>query len=302
MLFLVAVVAFGALFVARRWGELRQALADVAWAPVAGSALAGALALFVSLVAWRGLLAEFGSRLPLRTAGRVFFVGQLGKYLPGSVWSVLAQAELAKAHRVPRSSTFVVSALYLILSVGVGTVFAVVLLPFASPEAVRRYWWVATIIPLYLVALHPRIIGWGMALLARLLRRGESGQPPSYAGLLRTTGWQLLVWTCYGLHAWLLVLAFGGHGPRALSGAAGGFALAFCLGVLFVPVPAGAGVRDVALTVALGSFLAAPQALAVALVSRIVLVVLDFAFAGAQWFVGGRRGMLADDATMTRVT
>jgi Predicted integral membrane protein len=302
VLFLVAVVAFASLFVARRWGELRQALADVAWPLVVGSALSGAFALFLSLVAWRGLLAEVGPRLPLRVASRVFFVGQLGKYLPGSVWSVLAQAELARAHRVPRSLTFMVSALFLILSVGVGTLFAIVLLPFASPEAIRRYWWVVLAIPLYLVALHPRIIGWGMRLLTRILRRGEFGQPPSYSGLLRATAWQVLVWAFYGLHAWLLVLAFGGHGMRALYGAAGGFALAFCLGVLFVPVPAGAGVRDVALGVALGPLLAAPQALAVTLVSRIVLVFLDFAFAGAQWFVGGKRVQLADDTTVTPIT
>ena len=32
------------------------------------------------------LLAGFGSRPPLRGASQVFFVGQLGKYLPGSVW------------------------------------------------------------------------------------------------------------------------------------------------------------------------------------------------------------------------
>jgi hypothetical protein len=33
---------------------------------------------------------------------RILFLGQLGKYLPGSVWPVLAQMELGKTYRVPR--------------------------------------------------------------------------------------------------------------------------------------------------------------------------------------------------------
>ena len=37
----------------------------------------------MSFLIWRGTLAALGSRLPVRTGARLFFVGQLGKYLPG---------------------------------------------------------------------------------------------------------------------------------------------------------------------------------------------------------------------------
>ena len=43
------------------------------------------LALVFTLVGWRALLADLGSPLPLGPASGVLFVGQLGKYLPGSV-------------------------------------------------------------------------------------------------------------------------------------------------------------------------------------------------------------------------
>ncbi len=55
------------------------------------------------MLAWRRVLADLGSPLHLAPAGGVFFVGQLGKYLPGSVWSIVAQAEMGTtaAHPAP---------------------------------------------------------------------------------------------------------------------------------------------------------------------------------------------------------
>jgi len=34
---------------------------------------------------------------------RIFFVGQLGKYLPGSLWALLVQMELSRKAGIPRS-------------------------------------------------------------------------------------------------------------------------------------------------------------------------------------------------------
>ena len=56
----------------------------------------------LSAVAWRSVLADLGSIMSTRATGQVFFVGQLGKYLPGSLWHVVAQVELAADHGVSR--------------------------------------------------------------------------------------------------------------------------------------------------------------------------------------------------------
>ena len=62
--------------------------------------------LFVcTMLVWRALMAGVGSPLSVGVASRVLFIGQLGKYLPGSVWPVLAQMELASDHKVPRART-----------------------------------------------------------------------------------------------------------------------------------------------------------------------------------------------------
>ena len=50
---------------------------------------------------WLRLMPSLGAPLPLVDGSAIFFVGQLGKYIPGSVWSIGAQADLARRHAVP---------------------------------------------------------------------------------------------------------------------------------------------------------------------------------------------------------
>jgi len=81
---------------ASQWTQVHAALAQLAGYDVAGAALAVIAGLGCMLLAWRTLLADLGSPLPLPAAIRVMFVGQLGKYVPGAVWALAAQVELAR--------------------------------------------------------------------------------------------------------------------------------------------------------------------------------------------------------------
>ena len=287
---LLVALTFGVVFVAGRWSELTDVLSRLSWLNVVGSVVLGALGSFLSMLGWRSVLADFGARLSVRDANRVFFLGQLGKYLPGTVWSFLAQADLAKDHKLSRKAVFAGSVFGAALSVAVGLTLAVVFLPFGSHEALRRYWWVVLAIPVFVVALHPRIAGGAIDRILRLIRRQPLEERPSYAGTLRAAGWYALGWLALALHAWLLVIGLGAPAAHALPVTIGGFALAYSIGILFVPAPAGAGVREVALTVALSPVLGPTEALAVALASRVILAILDFAQAGFGVLWSARAG------------
>ena len=65
-----------------------------------------------------------------RPAGSCF-IGQLGKYIPGSVWPILTQMELGARANVPRSRSASASILTMILSLVTGLLVAAVTLPFA---------------------------------------------------------------------------------------------------------------------------------------------------------------------------
>ena len=283
-----AVVLAGGLYLARSWAEVSRALAEMGWLPMVGSLLPAAGGVAAAMLAWRTLLADLERRLLVREAGRVFFASQLGKYLPGSVWPILAQIELSKDLKVPRAVSMAVSVLAVVLSLTVGLLVALVTLPFSAvgtlPEVLGEgFWWVLAAVPALLVALHPRVTVGGLNVALRVLRRPPLAVRPSWRGIARTALWQALCWFLLGLHCYVLLLGFGADPVRALPLAVGGFALAYCSGVLFLPAPAGLGVRDLVLAASLAVILTPPQAFAVVLVSRFALALVDGALAAAWW-------------------
>src|SRR5947207_12155933 len=98
--FVVLAVALGGWAVYVQRGAVATGLHRVGVLTVLAALLTVVVGLIASLQTWRSLLASLGSPLPLAAAGRIFFIGQLGKYIPGSVWPVVMQTELAKAERV----------------------------------------------------------------------------------------------------------------------------------------------------------------------------------------------------------
>jgi hypothetical protein len=286
---LAVVLAAAVTALVRHRVELAAAVGQLAvWSLVLALAAAVA-AMGVSLIAWRTLMADFGARLSIRDSARIFYLSQLGKYLPGSVWSMLSQAELARDLRVPRRTSLTVAVMTIVIAEGVGLAAALLTLPVAAPQALHGSWWVALLAPLFLLTLHPGVLTRAVNLAMRVLRRPPVEHPPSASGLTRTGLWQSLVWLLLGLQAWLLVVGIGGPPVRAIPVVVGGYALAHCLGLLAVGLPAGAGVRDLTLIATLSTVVSPAAATVVALASRLVMKVTDLGLAGAQLAVLAHR-------------
>jgi uncharacterized membrane protein YbhN (UPF0104 family) len=292
-----------------RWGFGLVAVALAVWAVVArrdevlhalGRLQPGwlALALVATLanagtagLMWRRLLVDLGSRLPLTTAARVFFVGQLGKYVPGSVWPMVMQAELASDHGVARRRTAAATMVTLLLSVACGLAVVLVTLPFVPDVVPPGFGWAVFLVVPLLVLLHPavldRLINAGLRKLGRdLLERRTS-----LYGTAVSTGWAALSWAAAGLQVWALAVSLGAPATvRSLALTTGGYALAWAVGFVVVIAPAGAGAREVALIAVLAPLLDQGAALVVVMLSRILFTAVDLALAGLGIAVGrGRR-------------
>jgi hypothetical protein len=114
----VLVTAAVVFAVAKNWTEVSADLRRMDVGTVALAGFLGCLPPLLTLFAWRRLLAELGSPIHMAPAGGIFFVGQLGKYVPGSVWAIVAQAEMAARLHVPRRRTAVTG----LLNVGLAAV------------------------------------------------------------------------------------------------------------------------------------------------------------------------------------
>jgi hypothetical protein len=207
---------------------------------------------------------------------RVFYLAQIGKYLPGAVWPFVAQMELGKALGVPRQRSAVGGLLFVGLHCATGLLVATATLPFASPAAAEHYWWVLALTPVLLVVLHPRVLSPLLDRVFWILRRPPLDRPLTLANTVRACGFLLVTWLFYGLSLLALARPLGLTGAGSLALATGAYALAWSAGVMVLGlVPAGIGVREVILAAILLPFLPAGAATAVVATSRVVQTLGD---------------------------
>ncbi|HZA81594.1 MAG TPA: UPF0104 family protein, partial [Actinomycetes bacterium] len=182
VLCLLAVVG---LVLARNWPEARPSLARLSAAGVAGSLLAALLALLAGFLGWRAVLADCGARLPLRGGLRVFFLGQLGKYLPGSVWAVVAQVELGRGYRVPRRVSGAAVLIYMLVVLISGLLLGLTGVWVLGPGVLDRWWWTLAVLPVGAVLLYPPVLNRLLGVGLRLSRRPPLPAALSTAGIGR---------------------------------------------------------------------------------------------------------------------
>jgi uncharacterized membrane protein YbhN (UPF0104 family) len=289
-LFVVIVLVLLAVTLVQRGPALWREVGDLS-VPVALAAFVAALGgLLCSLMVWRSVLADLGSRLSLGDAVRVIFIGQLAKYVPGSVWPMLGQMELAADRGVPRARTAVSVMLSSAVMVWTGGLVAAVILPFVRVGSAGRYLWVLLAAPVIVVLLSPPVLNRSLKLVLRLMRRPSLYQAVTLRGLAVSTWWAMAGWSLNGLMIYVLVGRLAGHDGPILAASIAGYALSWVAGFLFVIAPAGAGVREAVLIAILSTQTTAATGLTVALVARGLAVVADaLAGAAAGAMVGRRR-------------
>jgi hypothetical protein len=279
---LAVAIGFVALALWRNAAAVRADLAVLSMWDLLGSGVAGALAVLLTGSAWRVVLGGLGHPVPLVPGMRLYTAGQLGKYVPGSVWVAAIQAELGRPLRIPRSTSVLSYLVAVLVAVATGGLVGLLaLLGTAGGEVGGLALALAGVGALLALALvRPRAINAGIRWAARRLGRSLPevaipGRALAGAFALSSAGWLL-----FGLHAWALARPLGA-GAADLAEVTGAFALAFVAGLLLVPLPAGAGVREGVLVAILAGPVGTASALTVALVSRLVLVVVDVVLAGA---------------------
>lgn len=278
--FVVLTVALGAYYVVGQWHDIHRALTRIGL-PTSVLALVMVLgALICTMLVWRVLLAGLGSRLPVLTASRVLFVGQLGKYLPGSVWPVLAQMELAAEHDVPRHRTGAASLITMGITLLSGLLVGLVTLPFTG-GGFTQYWWAYLVAIPLVVCVYPPVLNRLLQFGFKILRRPSLDQPMTGRFIVASMGWSLISWIFYGLHIWVLMVRSGAHPLSALPLAIGAFAFAFAVGFVMILAPAGAGFREILLVAMLSPAVGPGAAAAITLVSRVATTCGDVIVAGA---------------------
>src|ERR1700758_1410111 len=210
----VIAVGIGAYTIDGEWNQVHHALGQIGLLACFEALLALLVMQFATLRQWQALLAGLGSPLRTTTAGRIFFIGQRGKYIPGSLWPVLPQMELGARANVPRARSASASILTMILSLATGLLLAAATLPFAHYSA--GYDWVFLLVPVILVCLYPKVLNPLLNLLFKLIKRPGLDQPVTLKVLSKALAWSLLAWIANGVQIWILADKLGAPVGRSV--------------------------------------------------------------------------------------
>lgn len=261
--------------VTSQWSDVSSAVTQMGWGPLALATAAAVAALGFNTMSWRAVMRSVGLEAAWTETASVFLVSQAGKYVPGAVWPVLAQAEFARSHGVSRARAMTGSLVAMAVGVVTAGVVGTAGLVLWAPGAIADYWWALALVAALAVLLVPAVLTRALALVLKAMRR--DAVPPRVRGraLLASAAWSVANWLALGIQAWVLLdaLSLGTDGLWSL--ATGAFALAWLVGFLVVFAPAGVGPREAALVVLLGALATRPEALALALVSRFAMTLAD---------------------------
>lgn len=258
--------------------EITAALTSVpGWRLALSTGLVG-VGLGVTGLLWRHVLAAHGAHLPLRAAACIFFVGQLGKYVPGSVWSVGVQAAMTRAFGVAPRTTVSTSLTFLALHVATGLVLGGAALPWLDLGGTIGSELQTAVAVVCLVvgatAMAPQVV--------RRATRRVLGLQVEWRGLdsLRAGALMALSWVLY-VAALLLLLPR--PGVDLVWPLAAAFALGYVAGVAVPVAPAGLGAREFVFLAVMAPAVGVADAAALALLARVVHTAADFLVAGLSW-------------------
>jgi glycosyltransferase 2 family protein len=286
----VAIAVVGLAFVVRVLVRDREAvlaaLDGVAILALLPALLLGLVAMGWIGASWRRCLAVLGAPEPLRAALHQYFVGQLGKYVPGGIWPVVGRAEMARRGGVPRLPAYGSTTLSLVF-----TYLAAVLTAAAAWAVLGRggsvlAGAVLALLPLGLIALHPRVLHAVLGVARRATGRDLDVPVPGWGISTRLVVRHVPAWLAISGATWIVAVALGANpDPAELVLAT---TVSWVVGFLAIGVPGGLGVRE-AVFIGLATSIGGPgTAAATALVARILFVLVDLTGAGVSSLVQGR--------------
>lgn len=223
---------------------------------------------------WRRVLAYFGGRLSFRAAYRIWVVANLGKYLPGKVWSVVGLATLAQRAGVTAELTVAVAMLTSALTV-LGAFVVVFLFSGTSHFAGIPPSVYFVFVSICLVAVYPRWLFRLLNLALGFLKRDpiRLAVPPGLPFVLLI--FYLVAWVLYGGSFFLFLRALGLGTWHQFFPITAAFIFSYLIGFLALFVPGGLGVREGLLTLSLSAYLPAGVATAVAIGSRLWMTAIE---------------------------
>jgi len=286
----IAIVWYAIAALRGQWAEAGERLRSIrpqwVWILVATAIVVATYVLLIET--WRRIVLAAGQSLSFADAARIWFVSNLGKYVPGKVWSIAAMTIMARQQSVSAAAAAGSSVLIQLVTIaaGIGVVFV------TGAQAVDHPSIAIAIAALILVSLAtlpvvlPRI-----GRIAASVTGKEISLPRVSPGIVwMCVASSVLSWIAYGVAFQFFVRGLLGSSAGATSSYIAVYAASYIIGFLALFAPGGAVVRESAIVTGMLRFGLSGQAdaLAIAVASRIWLTVTEL-LPGLAYMASGKR-------------
>ncbi len=222
------------------------------------------------IAAWREVLRGWRQHLSFGSAVRIWCVSNLGRYLPGKVWSIAGLAVLARREGVEGWAAAGAALVMQAIAVGTGAAIALAFVPQIDSSVTLVAGFAVAAACVGALTAKPVV-----RLLSGIARVGRELDPLPVKAVLLGTGSALAAWVTYGWAFWLLAHGVIPQHVPTLGTAVGSFAAAYIVGLLAVFTPGGLVVREGVLVGLLAPAIGTGPALVLSVGSRLLLTVTE---------------------------
>ena len=293
--FAAVVIFYAARTLAIQWNKVEPRISHIqfGWEWIGSATVLVLLAYALLIEGWRRVLGAWDSQLPFPQAARIWFLSNLGKYVPGNIWSLTAMGVMARGRGI--SALAAAGSSVLMQTVSLATGAAIVMITGAKllgqPLLVGASALVLVVILLSAPRLLPPLAVWIGSLIGRDILPPTVPATSIWTAAVAST----LSWLLYGFAFQLFVRGLLGSSPGEISSYIAVYTAAYLLGFISPIAPAGLGVREFTLAAFMTQLGLANEADAalVAIAARLWLTVVELIPSGLYIATGATRKSLS---------
>lgn len=276
-IFAALVIFFASRALIGQWGLASARLVHVriTWGKIALASLIVLVTYALLIEGWRRVLGAWGGRLTYAEAARIWCLSNLGRYVPGNVWSLTAMGVMSRDRgisAVAATGSSVIMQL-LTLAIGLGVVLVTGAKLIGEPVVLA----LVLLLIFVLIGAAPRILPAMTRMLASFTGWKIPDPEIPAAVVWGATLAAGVTWLLYGIAFQLFSEGLLGTPSGATMSYIAVYTAAYILGFISPIAPAGLGVREVALAAGMTRFGLATDgdAALVAIAARLWLTLLE---------------------------
>lgn len=238
------------------------------------------LVLFFNPFGWMKVLSELNERMSFTESFSIFYISQLGKYVPGKLWTYLMQIHMADKKGISKEKTFISSVLFQLISMGTTVIaFVVSLLFWDNFNFSLRVIVVGLFLILILVIIWSGFLNVMTNFILNKVLKQKIVVNLSNLTLIHVILILMASWIAYGVAYYHFINSFYPISVISSIQFSGIYAISWLIGYLSFLTPGGLGIREGIQAYLLSFFLPLPISIIISLACRIWITAGEIAVA-----------------------